>query len=575
MTYQFTPAILLYALAALISYALAIYAWTMRPARSAGLAGLAMVSCGTWALGEALAILCTDLTVRLVITRIEYLGIIATPFFWNLFAISYSHYERWLNKLTIGLLSVIPIATYLLVLTLDRHTLIYQSVSMVQENGLWFMDKAYGPAFWAWVGYAYLIVFGGSLLLVQAILRFPLLFRGQAVMLILGALTPVVSNLLYVADRNPLHPFDPSSIAFTLSGLFIAVAAFRYRFLDVVPVAHDLVFKSVNSGVLIVDTRGRVMQMNPTAERILDRSQEAVLGETVEEAFPQYEEIWRQFDDAQPVKTEVVLGDGGHVYELQITPLPSRFGRTAGQIFMLHDITKRERLLEEQKRLIEELNTYAHTVAHDLKNPLGVIVGYATLLDRAGADMSAEQFQEVTGLMIRTAFKMESIISALLLLANVRSQGDVEIGPLDMAKVVDSALARLSDEIEGAQAEVVKPAAWPVAQGYAHWVEEVWVNYLENAIKYGGTPPRIELGADEAVDGLVRFWVRDNGAGLTEEATACLFQEFSRLKEHREVEGHGLGLAIARRIVAKLGGTVGVESEVGRGSLFHFSLPAD
>jgi signal transduction histidine kinase len=112
-----------------------------------------------------------------------------------------------------------------------------------------------------------------------------------------------------------------------------------------------------------------------------------------------------------------------------------------------------------------------------------------------------------------------------------------------------------------------------VARGYLPWVEEVWVNYIDNAIKYGGAPPTIELGADQPVDGLVRFWVRDDGRGLTEEATEDLFREFSRLAEHREVEGHGLGLAIVRRIVRKLGGTVGVESEVGEGSLFHFSLP--
>jgi PAS domain S-box-containing protein len=575
MTLQFTPVVLLYVLAALISFALAYRAWRMRPARGAELGSLAMVSCGIWATGEAMAITCTDLEVRLAITRFEYLGIIATPVFWNLFAISYSHYERWLNKVTIGLLGVVPAVTYALVLTLDRHPLIYQSVEMVQEGGLWFMEKVYGPAFWAWLGYVYLIVLGGSLLLIQAILRSPFLFRGQAVMLILGALTPVISNLLYVIDRNPMHPFDPSSIAFTISGILVAIALFRYRFLDVVPVAYDLVFKSVKSGVLVLDTQGRIMEMNPTAERILERSQGEVLGRTIEETFPQYRDVWRQFEEVEELKMEVALGDGGAVYELQITPLPSRFGRPAGRILMLHDITDREHLLEEQERFIEELNTYAYTVAHDLKNPLGVVIGYATLLERAGADMSAEQIQEITQLLIQTAFKMESIISALLLLARVRRRQDVEIVSLDMTGVVASALARLSDEIEKAEAEIVVRDNWPLARGYAPWVEEVWVNYVDNAIKYGGKPPTIELGADEPVDGMVRFWVRDNGRGLPEEATERLFREFSRLTEHQEVEGHGLGLAIVRRIVARLGGSVGVESEVGRGSLFYFSLPAD
>jgi signal transduction histidine kinase len=104
------------------------------------------------------------------------------------------------------------------------------------------------------------------------------------------------------------------------------------------------------------------------------------------------------------------------------------------------------------------------------------------------------------------------------------------------------------------------------------------VNYLSNGLKYGGRPPRIELGADRVEHGpggqpLIRFWIRDNGAGLTPEERAKLFVPFTQLAQV-EVEGHGLGLSIVQRIVDKLGGRAGVESEVGRGSLFWFTLPA-
>jgi two-component system sensor histidine kinase/response regulator len=113
---------------------------------------------------------------------------------------------------------------------------------------------------------------------------------------------------------------------------------------------------------------------------------------------------------------------------------------------------------------------------------------------------------------------------------------------------------------------------WPVALGYAPWVEEVWINYLSNAFRYGGRPPRLELGAEAQPDGRVRFWVRDNGAGLTPEDQARLFTPFTRL-DQVQVKGHGLGLSIVRRIVEKLGGQVGVESQIGQGSTFSFTLP--
>jgi two-component system sensor histidine kinase/response regulator len=104
-------------------------------------------------------------------------------------------------------------------------------------------------------------------------------------------------------------------------------------------------------------------------------------------------------------------------------------------------------------------------------------------------------------------------------------------------------------------------------------VEEIWTNYLSNAIKYGGQPPCVELGATEQSDDFVRFWVRDNGNGLTGEEQARLFAPFTRLYP-AQVKGYGLGLSIVQRIVDKLGGQVGVESRLGQGSTFSFTLPS-
>jgi signal transduction histidine kinase len=161
----------------------------------------------------------------------------------------------------------------------------------------------------------------------------------------------------------------------------------------------------------------------------------------------------------------------------------------------------------------------------------------------------------------------------------------IEPKPLDMAAIVAEALQRLASLIEEHQAEIILPAAsaWPVALGYGPWIEEVWINYISNAIKYGGRPPRLELGATEyqtsegseisqVSSSMVRFWVRDNGPGLTSEEQAQLFTQFTRLHQ-AQAKGHGLGLSIVQRIIKKLGGQVGVESQMGQGSIFNFTLP--
>jgi signal transduction histidine kinase len=142
-----------------------------------------------------------------------------------------------------------------------------------------------------------------------------------------------------------------------------------------------------------------------------------------------------------------------------------------------------------------------------------------------------------------------------------------------MGALVEETVQRLHNLIAEYQAEIIVAKEWPTAIGHAPWVAEIWVNYLSNAIKYGGRPPRAELGADQSPDGGVRFWVRDNGKGLTAEEQQRLFTPFTQL-HHSQAVGHGLGLSIVQRIAAKLGGAVGVESAPGKGSLFWFTLPA-
>jgi len=219
----------------------------------------------------------------------------------------------------------------------------------------------------------------------------------------------------------------------------------------------------------------------------------------------------------------------------------------------------------------EDLDAFAHTAAHDLKSPLGPMVGLAHVLEKDYTELPDEDVRRYLGIIAQSGRKMGNIIDEMLLLAGVRKTEKLEMGPLDMGNIVAEGLDRLSHMIDEYQAEIIAPENWPVAVGYGPWVEEVWVNYLNNALRYGGQPPRVELGSTVQADTMIRFWVRDNGLGLTSEEQARLFTPFERLDQVR-AKGHGLGLSIVRRIVEKLGGEVGVESQVGQGSVFSFTL---
>ena len=219
----------------------------------------------------------------------------------------------------------------------------------------------------------------------------------------------------------------------------------------------------------------------------------------------------------------------------------------------------------------EELDAFAHTVAHDLQNPLSALTGIAEILAKDHTDKGFAQYLHS---IVRSGRKATNIVNELLLLASIRKQEDITLAPLEMNKIIEETQDRLIHMIDAYEASFDIPDTWPPALGHAPWIEEVWANYISNGLKYGGQPPHLTLGAVAQEDGQIRFWVRDNGPGLTPEEQAQLFTPFTKLKQV-QAKGYGLGLSIVRRIVGKFGGQVGVESpeDGGPGSLFFFTLP--
>ncbi len=424
-----------------------------------------------------------------------------------------------------------------------------------------------------------------------------LAFTNQA----LGERKPVgpVETIRYRRDGSPVHVILSGSPIILEDELIGAVAAYtditwrvqaaqalresekRYR---------DLV---TNSLVGIYITQHHVLKFcnQKFATMFGYQNAEQVIGKSVRELVAP--ESWalvdREVKLRESAQKEIsnyefkgVRADGS-IFDIQVMGKRITYqGEPAIQGTMI-DITERKLAEQELRRYTaeleannDELNAFAHTVAHDLKGPLSYIVGFTELLREDCTTLEPREMRSRLQAIARRGRHMGNIIDSLLLLAGVR-QTKAQIAPLDMGHIVAAAQERLRPTIEKHQAEIILPQVWPVALGYGPWVEEVWVNYLDNALKYGGRPaeqipPRIELGCDPAANSFIRFWVRDNGLALGPEAQAQLFTPFTRIDPLRS-KGHGLGLSIVRRIVEKLGGQVGVESETGRGNIFFFTLP--
>ena len=220
----------------------------------------------------------------------------------------------------------------------------------------------------------------------------------------------------------------------------------------------------------------------------------------------------------------------------------------------------------------KELKAYAHTVAHNLKLPLNVMLLISHLITKS-TDLTDEELKSYARQISATVYKMDKIIDNLLLFAKV-SNTEVPVEAVDMSVVLENVLERFKPLIKEHDVQIDIPTSWPAAIGYGPWIEEVWANYFSNAIQYGGKPPHVELGASLQPDGIVRYWMRDNGPGLSMVDRARLFTAYSQVDSAHH-SGNGLGLSIARRIVEKMGGQTGCESEPGKGSLFFFTLKAE
>ena len=348
----------------------------------------------------------------------------------------------------------------------------------------------------------------------------------------------------------------------------------------------DVIFssllQSLAEGVIFCDTSGAIVLINRRAEELFGYDEGEVLGRSLSVLLPErYVERHeghlagffaqrRRRPMGQGLDLVGRRKDGSEIpIEISLSSLDTAVGPLA--VALITDISWRkatERALQERT---EALDAFAHTVAHELNSTLGVVVGASELVRDAHQELAPDRLHECLEMIARNARKMSDIVNELLLLATLRTE-EVRVTPLDTGRIVQEVLRRLSYDIQERGAKIVVAERFPVAQGYVPWVEEIWYNYISNALKYGGSPPHVELGGSEQDNGSVRFWVRDNGAGLTVEQQTQLFSPAVRL-DPRAIAGHGLGLSIVRRIVQKLNGQVGVESQIGQGSVFSFTLP--
>ncbi len=587
MTWNVGPLSIVFCLAAIAAGGISLVAWHRREAPAGRPLSLLSASLAWWALCNALDFASTTLEGHIFWSQVSYVGIQAAPVLFFLFALEYSGHGRWLNRAHRLLIWVIPVIILALAATNGSHHMIWSRIILSPGTNSTIAIFEHGPGYWLAIVWIYALLIAGSILLLQTGFHSRDLYRRQAASILVGVPLPWLANVLYLMPFNPIPGVDLTPILFVGSCGVLLYGFTKLKLVDLVPVARSTLIEMMPDMLLVIDERRRIVDTNPAACELLKRSRGELIGMDVRAALQEYSYLAERCTCMIP--GEVVIVDaarGRRFLDLEITPLKDVGRGVTGHMLHVRDITTRKMAereiheanlelalqLEELESRNRELDAFSHTVAHDLRTPLSLMQGYCELLSLGRLDDHEEQ--EALSAMLWASRKMNDIIEELLLLARVRKT-EVVPQPLDMAAVLREALRRLATEIEQSGAQIAQPASsdWPLCMGHGPWVEEVWANYIGNAIKYGGRPPHIELGSRVSADGMVWLWVRDDGPGIRSEAQSLLFAPFERVGQTR-ASGYGLGLSIVRRIVEKLGGEVDLSSEYGAGSTFLFSLPA-
>jgi PAS domain S-box-containing protein len=343
----------------------------------------------------------------------------------------------------------------------------------------------------------------------------------------------------------------------------------------------------VPDAIIMINRQQQIVRFNNGAEEMFGYQHNEVQGQPVDMLLPQRfrHHHKHHVDDYMAGEEErsTKAMERGDLYALHkdgtefpieatLTTLSTPHGRLA--VVIVREISERKAYEAAILERNAELDAFAHTVAHDLKGPLHHMLGFSTLLsDEVSAipGETGEALHKYVSYIQRAAVKAGNIINELLLLASIRRE-DVKLTALDTKRIIQEALKRLEIEITMAEAVVHVAESWPPALGHPEWIEEIWINYISNGVKYSGSPPTLSLDAMVLDDGFVRFMVKDNGSGIPPEKEDLIFAPFTRLDRIR-AEGHGLGLSIVRRIADKLGGRVGYINQDTGGACFYFDLP--
>jgi PAS domain S-box-containing protein len=371
-----------------ISTAIALFVWQRRSAPGTTPFVLSMLAAAEWSLAYALSLVSPSLAGKVFWIKVRYIGIVTVPTAWLTFALLQTGLGKWVTRRTLILLLIEPLAILLLVWTNEWHKLYWADIHLVEEGPIVGIDVLPGLFYWIHVAYSYLLVATSSLLFVRMVIRSPSPYRSQSIVILAGVLGPLVGDAISTFSLNPFLPWlDLTPFFFTLTGLAMVWGVFRLRMLDIVPVARDAVIENMSDGVIIVDARDRVIDLNPAARTMLNCTAPEAIGQPASKVLPDWP---YQIDGHSSVAITRAQAEGPtqRYFEIRVSPLYERRDGSTGHLIILRDATERKqtetalRDSEHKYRVLVEQSLQGFGVIKDM--PFQIVFANSALAEILG-----------------------------------------------------------------------------------------------------------------------------------------------------------------------------------------------
>jgi len=372
--------------------------------------------------------------------------------------------------------------------------------------------------------------------------------------------------------------------AFVLSAALGSVIAWRFN--ETAYAWTRQILDAASNGIFGLDGDGQVTFVNPAACKLLGLTENRVMGKQIVAILPGLGAqrlvpggagctLLSPFTHGRAQSTNDGLfwrADGTSIpVDYESSPIVER-GHVTGVVVSFRDISQRKKL-HDLNRSNAELEQFAYVASHDLQEPLRMITSYTNLLAKRYAANFDDDAKEFMGYITDGAKRMQILINDLLAYSRVGTKGKA-FAPVDMESELMRTLAVLQIAIAESGATVTHDPL-PAVSGDDVQMGQLLQNLIGNSIKYRGKQsPSIHI-ACERQENYWRFSVRDNGIGIDPKFAEHIFVIFQRLHNKEEYAGTGIGLALCKRIVERHGGKIWVESQIGQGATFYFTLPTD